>query len=149
MEFLKNFDMIFTPRIIAFEEKNNFKLPDDYFRFLKNYNGGYPTRDKFNISDSQGIDILDVFHGLDVKPRFSNLDYLVDNYTDRFIHHIIPIGHDAGGNYVCLNVNQGNDYGKVYFYDHEVENEDENGNLTWDNLYLIADSFSDFLEKLY
>jgi len=149
MEFLKKFDLISTSRIVEFEEKNNIRLSNDYFDFLKNYNGGYPARDKFKINDSQGTDILDVLHGLDVKPRFSNLDYLVDNYSDRFIHHVIPIGHDAGGNYICLNLKEGTNYGKVYFYDHEIDNEDENGNLNWDNLYLIADSFSEFLEKLY
>ncbi|MEZ4903851.1 MAG: SMI1/KNR4 family protein [Spirosomataceae bacterium] len=54
----------------------------------------------------------------------------------------------TGGNYVCICL-KGENYGKIYFYDHEVENENEDGTLNWDNLYLIANSFTEFLEKLH
>ncbi|PSL23627.1 SMI1/KNR4 family protein [Dyadobacter jiangsuensis] len=149
MEFLKKFDSIPSSRIDAFEEKHGFKLPTDYYEFLSTHNGGYPSLDKFEISDSQGADVLDVFHGLDVQSRFCNLDYLLDNYPDKFLKKMIPIAHDPGGNYICLNVNEGDSFGHVYFYDHEISNEGVDGGLTSDNLYLISRSFSEFLLKIY
>lgn len=61
---------------------------------------------------------------------------------------ILPIGHDPGGNYICIALTDEN-YGQIYFYDHEEPNEDSNGNVNWNNLYLVAKSFSEFLNKLH
>lgn len=38
--------------------------------------------------------------------------------------------------------------GKVYFWDHEGEEMDDDSPPTWDNVYLIANSFTEFLDNL-
>lgn len=144
----KDFGTGTIEKIQYFESRMGLKFPSDYFEFLKKNNGGFPQKKVFLINETQGEDSLSVFFGIDLTNNYISINYLYENYEDRFPKGVIPIGEDPGGNYICINLNE-ESYGKIYFYDHEVENEDENGKLTWNNLYLIADSFTEFLEKLH
>jgi hypothetical protein len=69
-----------------------------------------------------------------------------------FIHRIpkelIPIGCDGCGNQICLGV-AGERYNKVYFWDHEEEMDGEETEPWYDNIYLIANSFEEFINKLH
>ena len=59
---------------------------------------------------------------------------------------VVPIGQDMGGNTLCLAVT-GEDTGTVLFMDHEAETgPHEDG---WENLYVCARSFTEFLEGLH
>ncbi len=149
MEFKKKYGFTNTHSIEEFEAQFNILLSLDYKEFLKNENGGIPLKKTFLINNKQGYDTIDIFFGLDMEKPFLSLSYLIESYFDRFPKGILPIGEDPGGNYICLNVNEGEDYGKIYFYDHEVDNENNDGTLNWDNLYLIADSFTEFIAKLH
>lgn len=135
-------------KIQNFESKMGYRFPLDYLEFLKNNNGGFPQKKVFLINDAQGQDSLSVFFGVDLANNYISIDYLYENFGDRFPNGVIPIGEDPGGNYVCINLSD-ESYGRIYFYDNEIENENDDGKLTWDNLYLIAASFTEFLEKLH
>lgn len=134
--------------IDSFESKLSLSLPEEYREFLYQYNGGLTSEgsDTYLINEKQVV--IDRLFGIDTKPSY-DIESLLYSYADRFPKGIIPIGEDPGGNYICLNVNMGVDYGKVLFYDHEIENEDEQGRPTWDNLSLIANSFNSFTEQLH
>jgi len=60
--------------------------------------------------------------------------------------HLLPIGHDAGGNELYLSLGQ-DDHGYVYFGDHE-ENGDNSEYPDMEQLYLVTPSFDAFLAKL-
>ena len=61
---------------------------------------------------------------------------------------MLPIAHDSQGNIICISCGK-NDYGRVYFWDHEDEVDyTESRDDDYSNLYLIADDFSSFLEGL-
>ena len=128
-----------------------FKLPKDYRLFLKTYNGGFPDPHKLEISPGQGKTSVDILYGImDSTSSYDHLD-LVRNFNNRkhqMPRGVLSIGHDPGGNYICIALTD-DKYGEVYFYDHEESNQDSQGNLTWDNLYLVADTFTDFLNKLH
>ncbi|GAB3939867.1 hypothetical protein GCM10028805_00780 [Spirosoma harenae] len=149
MEFKKQYGSTSRDDIHNLEEKINSKLPADYESFLLTYNGGIPMKNRFLINSSQGFDSISVFFGLSFEKSHLNIDYLLDYYAERFPLGIIPVGEDPGGNYICLDANQGESYGKVYFYDHEIDNEDAQGNPTRDNLFLVADSFTEYLKSLH
>lgn len=68
-------------------------------------------------------------------------------YKSRIPSTCIPIGRDAGGNIVCLDLSDGN-YGYVYIWDHEEELKYEEGTITIEDLYFIADSFKSFLNSI-
>lgn len=55
-----------------------------------------------------------------------------------------PFADDAGGNIICMSLNK-EDYGTIYFADHELE-EKETGYLVMSK---IALSFTDFLNCMY
>jgi hypothetical protein len=122
-----------------------YNLPNDYIDFLRNHNGGYVTdsvctyykngKQKFILTSMFGLGVDD-----DLINQF-------EIYKRRIPGTCIPIGRDAGGNIVCLNLSESN-YGYVYFWNHEEELKFEEGTITIDDLYFIADSFQEFLNSV-
>lgn len=55
----------------------------------------------------------------------------------------VPIADDSGGNQICIGVSKEN-FGDLYFWEHELGNENE-----LDNLFFISSSFQLFLHSLY
>lgn len=52
-----------------------------------------------------------------------------------------------GGDLVCLNLSKDR-YGYVYFWDHEEELNYDEGKMTINDLYLIAETFNEFLNSI-
>jgi hypothetical protein len=79
-----------------------------------------------------------------------------EEYNDLLIHakvfdngvppELLPVGRDPFGNLICLAVS-GLNRGKVYWWFHEEE-ADEGEPPTYDNVYFVANSFSDLLDNL-
>lgn len=131
--------------IEKYEQKWGVKLPEEYRKFLSTYNGGYPFPDAFAIADIEDESTVDRFLQLGAGPH-SNLEKYMTTYTGRLPNDLFPIAHDPGGNLICIGID-GDCFGKIYFWDHEFE-ADEN-EPDYSNVYLIADSFIEFLENLY
>ncbi|MBS7531598.1 SMI1/KNR4 family protein [Hazenella sp. IB182353] len=133
--------------LLAFEEKTGYKLPKDYIDFLQQYNGGYVEDDTCTYhNNGEQKFILTCMFGLATDEAYDLLN-LFEIYKCRIPISCIPIGRDAGGNIVCLNLSN-NRYGYIYFWDHEKELEYEDGEMTIDDLYYIADSFKGFLNSI-
>ena len=134
--------------IQQFEARWKVKLPEDYKLFLLESNGGAPTPRTFHVPrwELEGS-ALDFFHGFHDEP-YSRLERAFEVYTDRIPADLLPIGRDAFGNIVCIGW-KGKRKGKIYFWDHEDEL-DENGLFVQDyrNVYLVANSLQEFLDKL-
>jgi hypothetical protein len=145
------FKMVSKSVIEQLESKFQIQLPSEYFDFLEKHNGGFIQPCRFEINSRQGKSTIDIFYGImDIGSSYEHLD-LENNFSKKILlmpEEIYPIGNDPGGNYICLCM-KGDNYGKVYFFDHEEPNEEANGSFNWDNLYHIADSFNAFLQKLH
>ena len=92
-----------------------------------------------------------------------NEDYLyslersLETYTERMPETLIPVGDDGGGNKICLGV-KGQEKGMVFFWDHENEWDEEDyleeegepmpEEFKFQNVYLIANSFEEFLNQI-
>ena len=153
-------------QIKKFENLIDAKLPQDYINFLLKYNGGRPDRDTYKLIQpiTYGVegDINDMgailrFLGLvDDEEEYNGLIWhYLDVTVDRIPKELIHIGYDDFGNAICLCV-KGEDYGRIYFWDHEMEmgnfeiSEEDWADGPWyDNVFLIADSFVEFIDKLY
>ncbi|MBC2368388.1 SMI1/KNR4 family protein [Listeria booriae] len=128
--------------IKSFEVKYSLCLPKEYIAFLLEFNGGYPKKSNFEISEDQGISLVNKFYGIgeetgDLGETFEILD---GELPDGFI----SIADDPAGNEICIGVEK-NDYeGQVYFWIHDMENESD-----MDNMFLLAENFNAFLENLY
>ena len=124
----------------AFEAEFDIALPSEYREFLLLYNGGDPKPDTFNYQGRLGINASDLRH-------FRSIDELaipVQNIRDGKIipsmpQNFIPIGHDSGGNAICISTSS-HDLGEIYFWEHDV------GEI--DHIHLVANSFNEFVANL-
>lgn len=127
--------------IKQFEHEYNVMLPKQYVDFLLKYNGGYPIESNFKISDDEGESLVNKFYGIgDMK---SNLAKVFEILEGEIPEGFISIADDPGGNEILLGVG-GKYQEKVYFWIHDIEPEDEMGNM-----FILADSFSEFFNNLY
>jgi hypothetical protein len=132
---------ISLPDIKQFEHEYNVILPKQYVDFLLKYNGGYPQKSNFKISDNQGESLVNKFYGIgDMK---SNLGKVFEVLEGEIPKDFISIANDPGGNEILLGIN-GEYQEKIYFWIHDIEPEDEMGNM-----FILADSFSEFFNNLY
>ena len=145
------YERIFAPltdrAIQLIEQAFKINLPADYAAYLKQFNGGFIEPNNFAIQAIKNQSSLSVLYGIKTNEELNHLD-LVDKMRSArrfFPKGYFPIGHDPGGNTICLSVDT-SDYGKIYFWNHE----DTHGEIpSVKDLILIADSFTDFLTKLY
>lgn len=135
--------------IANFEARWRVVLPAEYKQFLLDSNGGYPTPNIFVVQGWYGWGSgLNFFYGIHEAEKVDRLDWACKVYDQRVPADLLPIAYDAFGNNICLGW-KGERKGKVYFWDHEDEL-DENGDFVTDNrnVYLIANSLQEFLDGL-
>ncbi len=129
------------------EVELQIKFPESYKTFLLKYNGGRPSPNIFPIhgdsADNQGI--LDWFLCIQEGSHY-DITWEMEMYDGRIPRNFLIIGKDPGSNNICLSIS-GDEYGKVFFWDHENEVA-EGEEPDYQNVYLIANSFDEFLKSL-
>lgn len=137
-------------QIREFEQFIHKALPQDYIDFLLQYNGGHPIQDTYDLIEPiNGKDEV-----ADIAWFFAIYDGDVSNLHKEYLESITSIPRDflaiaygSGGDLICINLGK-DKYGKVYFWD--VHDQAPHGEEPWyDNIYLIANSFKEFIDKLY
>ncbi|PSA98390.1 SMI1/KNR4 family protein [Bacillus halotolerans] len=128
------------------------QLPSDYKDFLKEYGGCYLESKK--TSDEIEYDVCykpiekDPWMGKDVNTQLlegfydlandhNSLQKAIDTYSDRFPRNIIPMASSAGGNEICMDI----DNEMILFWDHELSYPNK-------DFFLIANSFEEFILSL-
>jgi len=134
-------------RLTQFERRLGCTLPAEYRRFLIDHNGGKPLPCDFRISADQGENSLHHVYGLHDGPIYLSLEEAFNTYKGRMPKTMIPFADDPTGNAICLGVG-GDDLGKVFFWDHELEAEEVDQPF-YGNTSVIADSFGTFLNGLF
>ncbi len=128
--------------IHTIEAELGMGLPDDYRDFLLQYNGGDPEPNVFAVSGEVKCASVNLFYGVRDSAQRDDLLTARHRMLERMPGHMIPIGDLSCGNLMCVSLAR-RDYGYVYFWDHELEAE-ENEQPSYENLFKIADSFSAF-----
>ncbi|MCG9873862.1 MAG: SMI1/KNR4 family protein [Leptospiraceae bacterium] len=131
-------------RVLKFESEFKLKLPDDYFEFLIQNNGGKPDLNILDVDNFGQININNFF-GFDLKDKESNLEFCYDMFKNRIPIGILPIAESEGGNIICISLTK--EVGSIYFWDHEME-ADEGEKPDYSNMYKISDSFSSFIKRI-
>ena len=132
--------------VAEFEKQLKTSLPADYRQFLLTHNGGMPEASVFRINYELGEGIVNDFFGLHDGPNYASLRWHQEISRGRMPDILLPIGGDPGGNLICISLGT-EDKGAIYFWEHEFEG-DEGEEPIFDNVYRIADSFSQFLNEL-
>lgn len=138
------------------EKIRSCKLPNNYSGFLLKNNGGKTNWNSFKIKNyfldgKSNFGTVRCFYGIcpDKNSIMHNYDIFssIDIRGHRIPLELLPIATDSFGNEICLCVH-GEKYETVYFWDHENEAPDGQ-EPWWENIYLISDNFTEFLNNLY
>lgn len=143
-----------TKEIIEqYEKVWDICLPKNYVDFLLISNGGTPEEDLvFDFYDvvkesDNTTDIREfyVFYNAG-ETSFDDIIKINNNIRTEGLlpDNCFVIADDSAGNPICINTS-GEDEGNVYFCNQDFEDEDT-GYLAMSK---VADSFKEFLEKLY
>ena len=139
--------------IAEFENEVGIKFPEDYKRFMLKSNGGTPEEewlyDFFDeVTEAENTSVIREFFSLfsDEAVKMSNLKkiYKTMTYEEMIPNDMLPIADDPGGNVIGISLNK-DDYGYVYFINHEYDDLDT-GYLVKSK---IAESLTEFLDALY
>ena len=136
--------------VASLEATLGYALPSDYRQFLLTKNGGEPANPVFNIFGvGKGYSNSSVryFFSISEKSTFS-LKYKYEIYAraGRIAKEMLPIATDAGGNLVLLAI-AGEQMGKVFFWNHDVEGLTDDPAST-EHLAFVANSFKEFCDRL-
>lgn len=139
--------------ICEFEQQLGIKLPSEYKEFLLKNNGGKPEGNwSFdfieNGTKNKTESVINYFEKIydekTIKVDDLRVGYLALVESEQIPNTLLPIADDPFGNIIFLCIG-GDDFGKVYFGNHELE-DPETGYIV---MSLISDSFENFIDKLH
>ncbi|MBN2572388.1 MAG: SMI1/KNR4 family protein [Ignavibacteriales bacterium] len=132
--------------IEEFEKIVGQKLPDDYTAFLLENNGGKPTPRRYKTKDNKIESSIMLFLPLaDIESSNLMKNYIIFNKGNLIPKNLLPIGETPRKYQICISLS-GKDIGAVYHWFFEDE---EDTMPSYDNMYLIANSFSEFINTLF
>ena len=125
------------------EKEIGAKFPGDYKNFLATYNGGRPTPKRFMVDgfDDEPRQVLDFF-GLYDQVESCNIDWNYRILSARISGLFVPIACEDSGNIVYISLLTSS-YGNVFYWLHDFAMDAKS-----DASYFVAESFSEFLNKL-
>ena len=142
-------EIISEDDIRKLETKLNLKFPTEYKKFLLQNNGGMPEEEvEFSFIEIDVTTRKSFEQGSDIQ-YFYNTDEMIESYENLVCEELInktyiPIACDSFGNEILLCLNPNENYGCVFFSDHESTNLDDS---FW-SVSKIADSFNKFIDML-
>jgi len=133
-------------KIKMLENQYNFEFPEIYKNFLLNFGSTiyleieayYQPVQKSPWTPKNGLHAIYIFYGFEEDEN--NLIKIRNGYQDEIFNNVFPIADGNGGNEICIGV-KGDFLGKIYFWDHESEENSE-------SLYLISNDFASFINEL-
>ena len=137
---MESFGKVKEESIQKIENLFHVVLPEDYTKFLLDFNGGVILNTEpgeVYLKDIAQFINIDVLYGIDTGKSECDIEYWTDKYFDDLLENTIIIGDSLQHGFIvmiCVGENAG-----VYYYD---ESNDE-GNVYW-----IAENFEEFWKML-
>jgi len=132
--------------IKAFENQYHLRLPNDYIKFLLQYNGGIIEKDEncqVFVKSLKGTIHVDVLYGIGTAHEDANIDTWMVMFKDDMLNGAVIIGDSIEHGFLVLMCS-GDDTG-ICYWDHSYEFQSSNDES---NMYFIADTFTDFVKTL-
>ncbi|HEY1016271.1 MAG TPA: SMI1/KNR4 family protein [Herpetosiphonaceae bacterium] len=120
------------------------RLPPVYRAFLMSQNGGVPSLVRFEAKASSYT--INAFYAIAANQPYDDLCDALYTFYGRVPDDLIPIAYDPYGSQFCIGID-GRRFGKIYFWDHAEESEEESGEY-YENTYLLANSLDEFFAGL-
>jgi hypothetical protein len=141
----------------AIEAKFGEPLPEDYRMFLKQYGSSTfsrlaSIRSAGPLPNSLSDDGLLPFSGFygsnSLVGKWPSVFSCADHFRGDIVDGLIPIAHGWEDDQICIGL-AGEWRGKLFYWDSQgVGDEDEGGGAVAPDTYFIAESFSDFLNRI-
>ena len=134
------------------------KFPSDYIECVAINNGANAEPRLFDVENREKV------FGTLLSFDENNDEFIVSVYNDYKLtlpKEIVPIAFDPAGNLICFDYKDDKNKPTVVFWEHENAGEKEMlmreeglteeqvEELARENVFYIADTFSDFLDKLH
>jgi cell wall assembly regulator SMI1 len=113
---MKNYFEQVEKKILAedlndFEKEQKIKLPLEYRKLILKYNGGYTENNSF-------FDTLkSIKYGSVTVEKAINVH---QKWEQNIPINFLPIANDFSDNIICIKLDKGNDYGKIYCFYFDV-----------------------------
>ncbi|MGQ2910780.1 SMI1/KNR4 family protein [Aeromicrobium sp.] len=122
-------------------------LPADYRDWMLERNGGVLSESAHLPGDVSGVSVR-AFLTVDDSAGRGGYDFadFLRSYEGRYPEGFLPVAVDASSNLILLDTGY-EQPGSVWFWDHEGEADEDEPPRT-DNIVKIADTFTEFLDRL-
>ena len=143
---MESFGKVKEESIQKIENLFHVVLPEDYTKFLLDFNGGVILNtepSEVYLKDIAQFINIDVLYGIDTGKSECDIEYWTDKYFDDLLENTIIIGDSLQHGFIvmiCVGENAG-----VYYYDdsYYFEESNDEGNVYW-----IAENFEEFWKML-
>ena len=143
---MESFGKVKEESIQKIENLFHVVLPEDYTKFLLDFNGGVILNTEpgeVYLKDIAQFINIDVLYGIDTGKSECDIEYWTDKYFDDLLENTIIIGDSFQHGFIvmiCVGENAG-----VYYYDdsYYFEESNDEGNVYW-----IAENFEEFWKML-
>ncbi|NSK20200.1 SMI1/KNR4 family protein [Dorea formicigenerans] len=143
---MESFGKVKEESIQKIENLFHVVLPEDYTKFLLDFNGGVILNTEpgeVYLKDIAQFINIDVLYGIDTGKSECDIEYWTDKYFDDLLENTIIIGDSLQQGFIvmiCVGENAG-----VYYYDdsYYFEESNDEGNVYW-----IAENFEEFWKML-
>jgi ankyrin repeat protein/predicted DNA-binding WGR domain protein len=135
-------------QIKALEKRIGCKLPEEYRDFLMKYNGGRPNPRFVRVPGIKGIANVGVDTLFHLQPSQRGVDEL--SHEIARCQKLLPQGHlpIAGSSDLFTLSLKPKTFGAVYWWFHETDEADDDGNYLESAGHLLAGSFDEFLTRI-
>ena len=117
--------------LLTLEQTLEYPLPEAYKVHVLKFNGGTPSKKYF-----KGKSIA-FFNS--IKNGEDTLEENIIALKDLLPKGYIPFAYDAGGNQICMDLREGENYGKIYYLPMDMGDIDPE---------FLANSFEEFMSGL-
>ncbi len=143
MDWIAGSGTIERTMIDGYGEKINVKLPEEYIEIAAENNGAHPTLDVFDIK-GRGEVVFDSLLEFNSEVGADIFQYYEILKSNSGFDRILPFARDPFGNLICFDYRETGSNPPIVFWDHEADSD-----AGEEPLYLVANSFSEFLDMLY
>lgn len=149
LEFTKYWPKMVTEKqILKLERKLKIKIPKSYKKYILKYNGFGVWPNGFICKENQGYNLEGDKHRIKsvyLEGFLSLSDIMLDFDLDRIPKDLLTIGRCDGGSQRILIGLYGEKKDKIYYWDHNREEELDDNFQSYINIYYLCDSFQDLI----
>ena len=144
--------------VLEVARKMGVHFPQDYIECVLENNGASAEPEAFDVNEVERV--FGSLLSYDEK-RIENILKIYENYKGTIPNQVIPFAIDPSGNLICFDYKNHEENPIVVFWEHEdawekealMESEgitaEEAEKIARENVFFVANTFTEFLSKLH